>query len=145
MGWQGGDLRRSTGGGEGMALVEETIDARLRGVLKAFESRLRASLAGYDGLPDGVKLALLDMAYNLGPEGLLKGYPQMLAAVKEGEWTQAAAACQRHGPGPGRNAWTREQFLSAVVGAIKAEAEMWWKRLLWGLVGMGASLFGGRR
>ena len=66
--------------------------------------------------------------------------PKLLAAVERGDWTQAAAACLRHGPGPERNQWTRQQFLSAVIGAIQAEAEMWWKRLVWGLIGWAASV-----
>ena len=133
--------------GGGVELLPGTIDARLRGVLEEFEGRLRASLAGYDALPDGAKMALLDMAYNLGPTGLLLGYPRLIGAVERGDWAVAAACCLRHGPSAERNAWTRQQFLGAVVGAIRAEAELWWKRLAWGLVGMVASLLeaGGRQ
>jgi GH24 family phage-related lysozyme (muramidase) len=117
-------------------LPQAVIDQKLSAVLAGFEATLRAGLAGYDGLPDGVKMALLDMAYNLGPEGLLKGYPRMLQAVETGNWALAAAECERHGIGAARNAWTSKQFLSAVVATIKAEAEAveteaagWVKRL----------------
>ena len=64
------------------------------------------------------------MIYNLGPAGLFKGFPHLIAAVETGAWTQAAANCLRHGPGPQRNAWTEQQFLSPLV-TIKAEAEHW--------------------
>ena len=127
-------------GNGGMELGMATIDTKLRGVLTASEETLRSALAGYDGFPDGVKMALLDMAYNLGPMGLLRGYPELIAAVKRARWAEAAACCLRHGPSAARNEWTRAQFLSAVVGTIRAEAEVWWKRLVWGLVGMVASL-----
>jgi GH24 family phage-related lysozyme (muramidase) len=106
-----------------LELPASAIDERLSVILMGFETTLRAHLAGYDKLPDGVKMALLDMAYNLGPEGLLKGYPHMLHAVETGAWTQAAADCARGGINATRNAWTRQQMLSAVVTTIKAEAE----------------------
>jgi GH24 family phage-related lysozyme (muramidase) len=108
---------------ESLVLPEPVIDQKLSAVLTGFEATLRAHLAGYDALPDGVKMALLDMAYNLGPEGLLKGYPKMIHAVETGAWAEAAAECARGGINAARNAWTRQQMLSTVVGAIQAEAE----------------------
>jgi GH24 family phage-related lysozyme (muramidase) len=104
-------------------LVDKTIDAKLREVLEGFEAKLRAAMNGYDGFPERVKLALLDMAYNLGPGGLLKGYPRLVKAVEQGRWADAAADCERHGPDAARNSWTREQFLGTVAATIKAEAE----------------------
>jgi GH24 family phage-related lysozyme (muramidase) len=116
-----------------LELTQQTIDAKLIAVLQQFETDLRARIAHYDALPDGVKMALLDMIYNLGPAGLFKGFPHLMTAIETGAWTQAAANCLRHGPSPERNAWTREQFLSAVVTEIKAEAEglltRIWRRL----------------
>ena len=92
-------------------------------VLQGFEATIRGGIRGYDALPDGVKMALLDMAYNLGPAGLLKGYPKMLSAVETGDWAQAAAECARGGIGAARNAWTKQQFLSDAIANISAEAE----------------------
>jgi GH24 family phage-related lysozyme (muramidase) len=106
-----------------LELTQQTIDANLTAILQQFEADLRARIPHYDALPDGVKMALLDMIYNLGPVGLFKGFPHLMTAVETGAWTQAAANCLRHGPSPERNAWTREQFLSTVVTEIKAEAE----------------------
>jgi GH24 family phage-related lysozyme (muramidase) len=106
-----------------LELTQQAIDAQLSVVLQGFEADLRTQLPHYDALPDTAKMALLDMIYNLGPSGLFKGFPHLMAAVETGAWTQAAANCMRHGPSPERNAWTREQFLSAVVTEIKAEAE----------------------
>jgi len=111
-------------------LPQETIDAKLRAVLVEFDGEIRAKLKGYDSLPDDVKLALLDMAYNLGPAGLFREYPKMLAAVKAGAWAQAAAESVRNGPSAARNSWTRAMFLSgAVVATMRAEAEGWTKRI----------------
>ena len=123
-----------------LELTQQTIDAKLTAVLQQFETDLRARIPHYDALPDTVKMALLDMIYNLGPVGLFRGFPHLLAAVETGAWTQAAANCLRHGPSPERNAWTREQFLSAVVTEIKADAEglltRIWRRLRLTLSGL---------
>ena len=106
-----------------LELPQQTIDSKLTAILRQFEGDLRAQIPHYDGLPDTVKMALLDMIYNLGPAGLFKGFPHLMAAVDRGAWAQAAASCMRRGPGPERNTWTREQFLSALGTTIKAEAE----------------------
>jgi GH24 family phage-related lysozyme (muramidase) len=114
-----------------LVLTQQTIDAKLTSVLAGFEADLRSRFPHYDTLPDGIKMALLDMIYNLGPAGLFKGFPHLVAAIQTGAWQQAADHCIRRGPGAARNDWTREQFLSAVVGTIKAEAESWLTRI-WG-------------
>jgi len=102
-------------------LPDPFIDAKLLSVLTEFDATLREKIAGYDKLPDGVKLTLLDMAYNLGPAGLLGGYPKMLAAIESGAWAEAAAQCTRQGIGEARNAWTHQNLLSGVVDSIRAE------------------------
>lgn len=123
----------------GLVLEKAEIDSLLRTVLAGFEGELRGKLTGYDGFPDGVKLALLDMAYNLGPVGLLHGYPALIAAVEAGNWAKAASNCFRHGPGAARNQWTQKMFLQNVVGALDAEGEGALKRFGYGLLGLGAS------
>ena len=127
-------------GKSGPELARADIDALLRTVLTGFEIELRGTLATYDGLPGDVKLALLDMIYNLGPAGLLLGYPRMIKAVAAGHWAEAARECLRHGPGAVRNEWTREMFLGNVVGSVKAATESGWKRFGFGLLGLGAAV-----
>jgi GH24 family phage-related lysozyme (muramidase) len=112
-----------------LILTQQTIDAKLSCILAGFEADLRSQFPHYDALPDGIKMALLDMIYNLGPAGLFKGFPHLVAAIQTGAWQQAAEHCIRRGPSAARNAWTREQFLSVVVGTIKAEAETWLRRI----------------
>jgi len=124
----------------GPELPQAEIDSLLRTVLLGFDGELHAKLAGYDGFPDGVKLALLDMAYNLGPEGLLRSYPRMIAAVEAGNWAQAAANSFRHGPGAARNQWTQKMFLQSVVGSMKAQGDGLLKQCGYGLVGIGAAI-----
>lgn len=129
----------------GLELRQTDIDSLLRVVLVGFEDELRVHLHGYDAMPDGVKLALLDMAYNLGPAGLVHGYPQLLKAIGRGAWAQAAAASVRRGPSAARNKWTREMFLENVVQTVKAEAESVLRRLLYGLIGMAAALWAAKK
>ena len=124
---------------DGLILAKQDIDSLLRAVLEGFEGELRTRLSGYDGFPDNVKMALLDMAYNLGPLGLLQGYPTLIAAVEAGNWAKAAANCFRHGPGAVRNQWTQALFQQNVLGGVKAEAEEALKRFGYGVVGMGAA------
>ena len=112
-----------------LVLTQQTIDAKLTAVLAGFEADLRSQFPHYDALPDGIKMALLDMIYNLGPSGLFKGFPHLVAAIQTRAWQQAAEHCIRRGPSAARNDWTRKQFLSAVVGTIKAEAETWLRRI----------------
>jgi GH24 family phage-related lysozyme (muramidase) len=111
-----------------LELTQQTIDARLLSVLEGFEADLRGEFPRYDNFPDAIKMALLDMIYNLGPAGLFHGFPRLVAAVQIGNWAQAAEHCTRRGPASARNNWTKQQFLS-VVGAIKAEAETWLTRI----------------
>ena len=126
----------------GLMLEKSEIDCLLRTVLEGFEGELRAKITGYDGFPDGVKMALLDMAYNLGPVGLLHGYPTLIAAVEAGNWPKAAANCFRHGPGAPRNQWTQKMFLESVAGTMQADGEGVLKRFGYGMVGLGAAAVG---
>lgn len=123
-------------------LAQTEVDALLRKVLTGFEDELRAHLQGYESFPDGVKLALLDMTYNLGPAGLLHGFPRLVRAVEARNWAQAAGVCFRRGPSAERNAWTREMFLGGVIATVRAEAESRLARLGFGLIGLSASAAG---
>ena len=119
----------------GLQLSTETIDDKLRATLEGFEGYLRTHLPGYDQLPDPAKLALLDMIYNLGPGKLFAEYPRLLAAIERGDWKTAAAASLRRGPSAARNAWAKQQFLSAAtVVEIKAVAEQAVGSVLLGLL-----------
>ena len=76
----------------------------------------RLVILGFEALPNPWKMALLDMAFNLGLKGLLDGYPRMLAAVQAGNGQMAAVESHRNGIGDARNAWTRNQFSGTMEG-----------------------------
>jgi GH24 family phage-related lysozyme (muramidase) len=99
---------------EALVLAPEDIEELLMRRLDEFDETLRRDFGGYDGYPDAVKMALLDMIYNLGEGKLMRTYPGFDAAVRAKDWPQAAAECHRNGPSDARNEWTKQQFLAAV-------------------------------
>jgi len=106
-------------------LTPAEIDTQLRAAVTHLDQDLRKAIPIWDALPASAKVALLDMAYNLGMTGLLQGYPKLLHAVVTGDWKTAAAECHRGGPAPTRNEWTRQQFLAYIATpSITAEAEL---------------------
>ena len=97
----------------GLNLPDATIEMKLSEMIEGFEGYLRSHIQGYEALPDAAKLALLDMIYNLGPGRLFAEYPRLIAAIERGDWKAAAASSLRRGPSAQRNAWVKEQFLTA--------------------------------
>ena len=93
-------------------------DSLLLAKLDALDKGLAAGIPGFEALPDPWKIALLDMAFNLGLKGLLDGYPRMLAAVQAGDGTTAAAECQREGIQPARNSWCEACFNGQVADSV---------------------------
>lgn len=129
-------------------LPSSTIEERLRSVLLDMEAALQRHLPPFASLPDPAKIALLDMAYNLGVTGLVHGYPRLLAAIRSQNWTEAAAQCLRHGISTDRNAWTRLQFLSVatvagVITGLQAVAETLRPMLRWTVIAAGAATLAG--
>jgi GH24 family phage-related lysozyme (muramidase) len=96
-----------------LTLPGASITALLTAATTANDAALRARIPNYDALPTPAKLALLDMAYNLGTPKLLRQYPLLLAAVEGQHWLVASQQCHRTGPSPVRNRWTAQQFLLA--------------------------------
>ena len=123
-------------------LAEQTVKALLSEVVEGIESHLRRHFAGYDQLPDGAKMALIDMTYNLGIDGLLGKFPKFVSAIRSGNFAQAARDSFRHGPNAARNEWTRAILAGGLLDKVVAAEETVLKRIGYGLVGMLASWFG---
>jgi GH24 family phage-related lysozyme (muramidase) len=98
-------------------LLHSAIDTLLMQHLVFFDTQLSQRFANYSGFPDTAKLGLLDMIYNLGASGLFNGFPTFMGYVQKQDWPNAATQCQRNGPGPARNEWTKQQFLAAADAA----------------------------
>lgn len=92
-------------------------DAQIYGMLATkvdtFEQGLLRIYPHYDTYPDSAKIALIDMAYNLGIAKLSSTYPRFNSAVRAHDWQLAASQCHRNGPSEERNLWTKNQFLEA--------------------------------
>ena len=98
-------------------LNDADIASILLATVQLLDEKLQQDYPEYEFYPDAVKLALLDMEYNLGDAELRKGYPHFDAAVNAQNWSLAAEQCGRDVSDPAfaaRNAWTKQQFLSAV-------------------------------
>ena len=98
-----------------LVLRPEDIDAHLLIELDSLADGLAMGIEGFDALPDAWKMALTDMAFNLGLNGLLDGYPHLLADVEAGNGSGAAAQCHRIGISDARNNWAKSQFGSKLT------------------------------
>ncbi len=63
-------------------------------------------------LPAPAQDALLNMAFELGPRGLMQGYPKLIAACMNGDWKTAAAECFISAAQSARNEANKNLFLS---------------------------------
>jgi len=108
----------------GLRLAPADIDSegirRLRVILRG----LPFVFPGFDGFPDGVQQALLDLAWNCGlaaPKGLA-GWIRLRAACNSvpPDWKTAATQCRTANPNGNvqrehRNDWRSQCFVDAVV------------------------------
>ena len=91
--------------------VRRVLDDKLRG----YAESLRTQFAAFDAFPGTAQLALLDMIFNLGPNGLFRGFPKLCGAARRQDWTMCAAESKRLGISQDRNDDTRNLFLAAVA------------------------------
>lgn len=92
------------------AEVRRVLDEKLR----AFAESLRIRFAAFDTFPATAQLALLDMIFNVGPNGLFKGFPKLCRAADRLDWATCAAECKRIGISGDRNEDCENLFLSAI-------------------------------
>ena len=98
-----------------LSLPDEAVDALLEQRLHQFEGDLRRLYPGFDDFPEGAKLGLLDMAYNLGAGALAHRWPRLNAAVRSRDWAGVARESRRRGVNEERNAATRALFEAAAL------------------------------
>lgn len=96
-----------------LRLPAAAIDALLDYDVTAMHAGSRALIPGFDMFPESAQEALLDMAFQLGPHGLVKKFPHMMAAVSRRDWSTCAAECEREGIQAWRNKATADLFLQA--------------------------------
>lgn len=86
-----------------MTLDQATIDQFLQSELEKVETSLQTHFVDYPIYSAKAQAGLIDMAYNLGVNGLLTKFPTFVAAVKAQEWETAAVECHRLDVQPDRN------------------------------------------
>lgn len=94
-------------------LTDAAIDALLQKRLDQFTVQLQKDFPDWATYPDPAKLALTDMAFNLGNAGLVNGFPSLTHAAKNKNWNECANQCNRKGIADSRNAETKALFLEA--------------------------------
>lgn len=75
-------------------MSREAADARLKKVVTTYIAELSNRLNFFEKLPYECKLALTDMAYNMGVPRLMK-FTRMLSAMEKGDFVTAAAEANR--------------------------------------------------
>jgi GH24 family phage-related lysozyme (muramidase) len=78
-----------------------------------FLPKLKALFPGFDSCPVPAQRALVDMAYNLGVDGLKKKFPSFVAAWRDGDFALAAKESERSSSRAERNDATRNLLLEA--------------------------------
>ena len=94
-----------------LILTDDYIDKLLEIRLGKFEKQLRIDFPDYDQYPEKARMGLLDMAFNLGNNGLIKKFPTFSKGAREQDWLACAAECKRQGISDTRNQEVASLFL----------------------------------
>jgi GH24 family phage-related lysozyme (muramidase) len=95
-------------------LADEFIDNKLVEIVGQSFTDLSARISGYGEFPSPVRIALQDIAYNVGAKGLVTKFPRLMTAINLRDWATAAQESHRSDPDDERNNYVRDLFLSAV-------------------------------
>lgn len=90
--------------------ISELFITRLSSFIIGINSKL-VKLSEY---PKAAQLVLIDMAYNLGLNGLEKKFPKFMLAISQKDYRTAAQECKRRQIQEARNDWTYMTLLSLV-------------------------------
>jgi GH24 family phage-related lysozyme (muramidase) len=94
-------------------MAASVINALLDADIRTTETGVRTAFRGYDTYPAEAQDALLDMAFNLGVNGLVNKFPHLKAAAEAGNWEVCAEQCRRNGISDARNDKTKALFQTA--------------------------------
>jgi GH24 family phage-related lysozyme (muramidase) len=72
-------------------LINNLLDTRI----EEFKSQLVLKFPKFNSYPLTVRFALLDMAFNLGTEGLVRKFPSFKKAIEAEDWNKAAKESNR--------------------------------------------------
>jgi GH24 family phage-related lysozyme (muramidase) len=101
-----------------LVLPEADIATLFHTRLLAFIQTVEESIVRLDGFPELAALVLVDMAFNLGVEGLERKFPKFLNAFRMKDWKIAALESKREGVQNERNAWARQSLESLITFSL---------------------------
>ena len=94
-------------------LAQEDIESELKKKLDGFIARIVSSFPAFESFPDKAKIGILDMAYNLGVQGVVKKFPTFSRGIREQNWRLCAEQCRRKQVSQERNDWVKNMFMEA--------------------------------
>lgn len=98
-------------------LTDATIEALLTENLEGVVNGLSGKLPDYGSYPVKVQEALVDMAFNLGLNGLMTKFPKFVGHIKKRDWKAAAGESKREGISDTRNAEIKTLLTDAAAAA----------------------------
>lgn len=103
--------------GNNIRLARADINALIVEKLHGNEETLRRYFPGWDDFPADAQMAILSMAWAMGP-GFPASFVQFTAAANRGDWTEAGAQSSFRGVGvAGRIAANKQAFANAAIVA----------------------------
>lgn len=96
-------------------LPEADIVALFNNRLSAFIQSVEDSIVNLDDFPELAALVLIDMAFNLGVDGLKRKFPHFMNAFLAKDWKVAALECKREDIQKERNEWSRQSLESLIA------------------------------
>jgi GH24 family phage-related lysozyme (muramidase) len=94
-----------------LKLTGPAIDSLLLSRIEEFQKALAASFPKYSASPPKCQRGILDMAFNVGVDGLRKKFPEFINAVENADWIRAATQCHSAAPiSETRNSFVRNLF-----------------------------------
>lgn len=102
----------------GIFLKDSDITSILRKQLVDIDHALSVSYIDYTKWPIPARLAVMDMAFNMGLAKISRKYPALNRYLMAMNWQGASLQCGRNTSNPAfnrRNAWTKAEFLKAAT------------------------------
>jgi len=93
-----------------LILPEEDINKLLDQRMDEFEEQLTRDFNGFESYPAAAQIGILDMAFNLGNNGLVNKFPGFTAAARQQDWGSCIEQCHRRGISEHRNDETKSLF-----------------------------------
>jgi GH24 family phage-related lysozyme (muramidase) len=91
-------------------LSDDAIDTQHRADLTAKWTQLNASCPWVSGCPVPAQAALLDLSFQVGAEGIKRGFPKLCAACQSSDWATAAQEVIVPAAQSSRNQWRQGQL-----------------------------------